>query len=89
MQIGRSQTPYVAFVRTIGTVDRRQKKIRLASACWTRGDGPGRGNGWTASLRLNLVPRLFGFCRGILGEWRITVLGVQLHYVRSYGGWLQ
>lgn len=64
--------------------DPRIRKFRIARLMWVRGVC-GSGGGYSTKLSVSLVPMLIGWSRG-LHEWRMTLLGVQLHYLRSYGG---
>lgn len=60
---------------------------RVLRVCWERGAGPGTGRGYSAKLSFAIERRLF---YGIRSEgstdWIVTVLGVRVHYCRSYGG---
>jgi hypothetical protein len=63
------------------------KKARLFRVIWNRGR-VGDGKGYSAFLSLGLTPRLAAFSRiASFHELRITLLGLSLHYRRSYGGY--
>ena len=57
--------------------------LRVVRVMWERGEA-GRG-GWSTKLSLGLEPALFSRGKETYG-WLVTVLGVRLHYQRSYGG---
>lgn len=63
--------------------ERRQRKFRLFRLMWVRGT-VGMG-GYSAKLAVALWPRLFHFERG-WHEWRLTILGISVHMLRSRGG---
>ncbi len=58
---------------------------RIARMLWTRGT-VGDGRGYSAKLSLAVDWRLLDWGRDASTDWRITLLGVRLHYCRSYGG---
>lgn len=60
--------------------DKSQKLLRLFRVTWERGQ-VGDGRGYSAKVAIGLAPRLFHRDDG-----RITVLGVRVHYAKSYGG---
>lgn len=62
-----------------------EKLLRLVRVVWARGH-VGFG-GYSAKVSLGLTPKLFHFRRG-WNEFHLTLLGVRLHYLRSYGGML-
>lgn len=64
-------------------LDTIQRHYRLFRVMWERGR-PGFG-GYSAKFSVALTPRLLLFTRQPNG-WLVTVLGVRLHYARSYGG---
>ena len=84
MVIGSDRYPYRCFAKMFVTWDQRALVLRLGRLVWARGKM--MHGGYTAKLSLALTPRLFQFSR----EWKysfcLTLLGVRLHYERSYGG---
>lgn len=64
--------------------DSTQRKLRLFRLMWRRGI-VGDGKGYSAKAAVSVTPRLFGFVRDFDG-WRLTLLGVQVHHVKSWGG---
>lgn len=60
------------------------KLLRLGRLIYDRGT-VGDGKGYSAKLSLALTSRLLRFRREFRG-WIVTVLGVRVHYCRSYGG---
>lgn len=87
MVIGKSRIPYRCFAKLFCTWDSRAKLLRIGRLVWKRGDGPGFGKGWCSKLSLALTPRVARFDRA-WHEWAVTLLGVRIHYQRSYGGWI-
>lgn len=86
MQLGSSQMPYRLFFKTVGTWAPDERVLRLFRVVWSRGH---LGNGgYTAKVSFALMPKLLQFKRGY---WSLLVvlLGVRVHYMRSYGGALQ
>jgi hypothetical protein len=68
----------------VGRLDKESRILRLCRLMWTRGM-VGDGNGYSVKLSLALRPAFFCFHR----EWQqffLTVLGVRVHFQRSYGG---
>ena len=61
----------------------RERKLRMMRLLWARGD-VGFG-GYSSKVSLALCVKLVGFSRGLC-EWRLTVLGVQVHHQWAYGG---
>lgn len=84
MVIGKSQYPYRCFLKLFVTWCPRNRVLRLGRLVWARGQL--MKGGYTAKLSLALTPKLFHFSR----EWKysfwLVLLGVRLHYERSYGG---
>lgn len=70
-------------IKPVFRYDPRQRKLRLFRLLWLRGR-PGFG-GYSAKLSVSFVTRAFGWTREYFG-WRITLMGLQLHHLRSYGG---
>ena len=66
-------------------LDTIQRHFRLFRVMWERGT-VGDGNGYSAKLALGLLPRLFMWERLAAHDLLIVLLGVRLHYSRSYGG---
>lgn len=64
--------------------DPTQRKFRLFRLLWTRGV-VGDGKGYSAKLAVSLRPKLFQFQRDF-NEWRVTILGIDIHNKLSYGG---
>lgn len=71
-------------IDTVLTYSPEEKKIRLLRIVKMVGK-IGDGKGFCAKWTVNLIPRIFEFKRG-WNEWRMTLLGCQIHYARSYGG---
>lgn len=66
--------------------DTTQGFYRVLRVLWSRGN-PGDGVGYSAKLSVALHPRLWSAPkRDTRMDWRVTFLGVRLHYCRSYGG---
>ncbi len=74
-------------VKWIFRRDTIQGFIRILRVTWERGQ-PGRpGGGYSAKFTVALDPALFSFIeRDSATDWRFTLLGLRLHYCRSYGG---
>lgn len=64
--------------------DPRQHKLRLFRLLWTRGT-VGDGRGYSAKLSVSFVAYAFGWTREYFG-WRVTVMGLQFHHLRAFGG---
>lgn len=88
MTIGSPRVPYKAFAKLFCRWDGRARLLRLGRLVWAKGRPGVSGGGYTAKLSLALTPSVLRFSRGLLGEWALVVLGVRLHYQRSYGGWI-
>lgn len=58
--------------------------FRLFRWTWNRGQ-VGDGKGYSCKLSVALAPRLFGFRREHEG-WILTMLGIRVHFAKSYGG---
>lgn len=67
--------------------DTIQGFFRLVRFLWERGEvGFGNG-GYSAKLSVALDPAIIRFPqRDANTDWRFTLLGVRVHYCRSYGG---
>lgn len=61
--------------------DEIQGHLRLFRIMWERGEVGQAGGGYSAKLAVGLMPKVFHWDDG-----RLTVLGVRVHYCRSYGG---
>lgn len=59
-------------------------RVRLFRIIWERGV-VGDGQGYSAFFSVSLEPRLWRHERPLYG-WAYTILGLRLHYQRSYGG---
>lgn len=71
-------------VKNVMRYDPRQRKLRLFRLLWQVGT-VGDGDGYSAKLSFALVPKLFGWSDEFFG-WRLTLLCVQVHHLRAYGG---
>jgi hypothetical protein len=72
-------------VKYVGTLSRAERHIRLFRVMWERGR-VGDGRGYSVKLAIGLVPRMFTYDRGVLGEVTLSIAGLRVHYRRSYGG---
>jgi mono/diheme cytochrome c family protein len=61
--------------------------LRLGRYVYAKGTPGVPGGGYTAKLSLALTPRLFRIERDY-GEFGITLFGVRIHHLKSYGGWM-
>lgn len=61
-------------------LDAVQWHFRLFRLMWERGT-VGDGSGYSAKLAVGLMPKVFHRDGG-----RVTILGLRVHYCRSYGG---
>lgn len=67
--------------------DEIQRFFRIARICWERGEPGKPGGGYSAKFSIALTPRIFRWIeRDATTDWRVTILGIRLHYSRSYGG---
>ncbi len=71
-------------IQTVFRVDPTARLIRIARLIWDRGV-VGDGKGYSNKLSVALAPRFAGFKRELHG-WIVTILGIRIHYCRSYGG---
>jgi len=73
----------------IKTPSRRWRRnwygYNLFRVCWENGE-PGDGVGYSNKLSVGLSPRWFGWLRQTLGDLEVYLLGLRVHYSRSYGG---
>lgn len=72
-------------VKWVGRWDSDAKFLRLFRFVWRRGTPGLPGGGYSAKFSVALRPRVFQWCRE-WHEWSLTICGVRLHYLRSYGG---
>ncbi len=80
--------PYWKPVMRYSPSERIFRIGRLIYQGGPRGSLPGRpGGGYSAKLSLSLEPRLFGFAREH-GSWAVTLFGIRVHHLKSFGGWL-
>lgn len=66
--------------------DEIQKHLRLFRLMWERGTPGVPGGGYSAKLAIGLRPRLFEREREYGKAFLFTILGLRIHYSRSYGG---
>lgn len=66
--------------------DEIQNHLRLFRLLWERGTPGTTGGGYSAKLAIGLRPRLFEREREYGKAFLITILGLRIHYSRSYGG---
>lgn len=71
-------------LKPVMTWSAEERKARLFRVMWERGT-VGDGKGYSAKLAASLVLKLAEWKRYADG-WRVTVIGLSLHYRRSYGG---
>lgn len=71
-------------IKPVLRYDPTQHKLRLFRLLWQRGK-VGDGQGYSAKLSVSFVAHAFGWTREYAG-WRLTVMGLQLHHLRAYGG---
>lgn len=67
--------------RRVMRFDEIQKHLRLFRIMWERGEVGVPNGGYSAKLSVGLMPKLF---HREDGRW--TILGLRIHYCRSYGG---
>lgn len=70
--------------KTVLRVD-HMRHFRLFRIMWERGT-VGDGSGYSAKLAVGLLPRLYRYERSWKHDRSITLLGLRIHYRRSYGG---
>lgn len=73
-------------VKRVLRVDEIQRHIRLFRVMWERGEPGKPGGGYSAKLSVALTPSLLHWGCDSKTDWLLTVLGLRLHYCRSYGG---
>ncbi|PZU22220.1 MAG: hypothetical protein DI589_12105 [Shinella sp.] len=77
--------PSLRFKRVFRS-DEIQKHFRLFRLMWERGKPGVPGGGYSAKLAIGLRPRLFERERESGKAFLFTILGLRVHYSRSYGG---
>ena len=70
--------------RWVGRLDPNFRLFRVARIVWQRGC-VGDGHGYSVKLTFGLRPKLFQWNRG-WHDWALTIVGIRVHYARSYGG---
>lgn len=71
--------------RWIGRRDSIQRHVRLWRFTWRRG-AVGLGTGYSVKLAIGLTPVLWRYRRDARFDHELIVLGIRIHYSRSYGG---
>lgn len=71
-------------IKPVMRLDTIQRHFRIVRILWERGE-PGFG-GYSAKLSISVRKRLIGFYAAAQHDWMLTILGVRVHYCRSYGG---
>ncbi|MBO0125203.1 hypothetical protein [Agrobacterium sp. OT33] len=66
--------------------DEIQRHFRLFRLLWERGTPGVPGGGYSAKLAIGLRPRFFERERESGKAFLFTILGLRIHYSRSYGG---
>lgn len=77
--------PSLRFKRVL-RFDGIQKHLRLFRLMWERGTPGVPGGGYSAKLAIGLRPRIFEREREYGKAFLFTILGLRIHYSRSYGG---
>lgn len=77
--------PSLRFKRVL-RFDEIQKHFRLFRLMWERGKPGVPGGGYSAKLAIGLRPRFFEWERESGKAFLFTILGLRVHYSRSYGG---
>lgn len=72
-------------IKKVMRLDTIQRHFRLFRIMWERGK-VGDGNGYSAKLSVGLEPQISRWERQAGTDWLVTVVGVRVHYCRSYGG---
>jgi len=75
--------------KNVMTWSSEERKLRLCRFLFG-GLHRGIGGNWLARcfVSISFVPRIFRWQRDKGWSWELAVLGIRLHYKRSYGGWL-
>jgi hypothetical protein len=71
--------------KTILRLDTIQRHFRIGRLAWERGI-VGDGDGYSVKLAFGLWPRLFRWQRDARCDTLICIMGLRIHYSRSYGG---
>lgn len=71
-------------IKSIFRYDSVQGKLRLFRVMWDVGV-VGDGQGYSRKIAVSVRPKLLGFSRSA-DEWRLMLLGVDVHSVKSFGG---
>lgn len=66
--------------------DEIQRHFRLFRVMWERGEVGFGSGGYSVKLSVALHPRLLAWRRDGGPSWCLILLGVRVHYARSYGG---
>ncbi|MDR6818490.1 hypothetical protein J2X76_003667 [Neorhizobium sp. 2083] len=80
-----ASAPSLRFKKVLRS-DGIQKHFRLFRLLWERGAPGVPGGGYSAKLAIGLRPRLFEREREYGKAFLFTILGLRIHYSRSYGG---
>lgn len=72
-------------IKSVLRFDEIQRHLRLFRLMWESGS-PGDGKGYSNKLAVALWPKLFTVQRETPGDILIGLLGLRVHYSRSYGG---
>lgn len=70
-------------IKKVLRLSRPERKFRLFRFMWERGQM--MHGGYSAKLAVSLVPKLIEFKFDANG-WRATLIGIQAHLRRNYGG---
>lgn len=74
-------------IKRVLRYDPTQRKFRVFRFLWVNGR-VGDGNGYSAKLAIALRPVIFRWQTDVLKEWRLIFLGIDIHYRRSFGGFI-
>jgi len=72
--------------KSVMRFDEIQNHLRLFRLMWERGTPGVPGGGYSAKLAIGLRPRIFHREREYGKAFLFTILGLRVHYSRSYGG---
>lgn len=72
--------------KSVMRFDEIQNHFRLFRLMWERGTPGVPGGGYSAKLAIGLRPRFFHREREYGKAFLLTILGLRVHYSRSYGG---
>lgn len=73
-------------IKKVLRYDPTQRKTRLFRLLWIKGIVGIPNGGHSAKLAFSIRPVVFRWQMGTLGEWRLVLFGVDIHYLRSAGG---